>query len=359
MLVLAGCGQIARPEGWSAGVVVDDMLVMGTMEGTVIALDKATGATKWRFELKGIENNRAVYGAPAYADGTLYIGGYDGILYALSTGGNLKWQEVVGDGQPIVGGPVVVNGMVLVGSSDGNMYAFETSVETATGSLAWTAPTGDKVWSTPLVADDVAYFGSLDHSLHAVSLQNGDPLWEFEAEGGITGALSAAGSRIYVGAFDSVLYAVDAGTGQEIGRFDGAKGWYWAAPVVHEGAIYAPSLDGRLYALDLDTLSPIWPSVDTGEPIAASPVVVGNRIVIPSNDGTLRLARISDGGDVRRCDMESRIKSLTVDGRNVYVAMRDRSIRSVVIDSNGDPDEEWSRFTDNDEPEPSDRSRPC
>ena len=110
---------------------------------------------------------------------------------------------------------------------------------------------------------------------------------------------------------------------------------------------------------DQASLTPIWPPLETEEPIAASPVVIGNRIVVPSNDGTLRLARLSDGGDVRRCDMESKIKSVTVDGQNVFLALRDGSIRSLAVDTNGDPDEEWSRFTNRDEPEPSDRSRPC
>ena len=354
VLVVAACGRIARPEGWSAGVIVGDVLVIGTMEGSVMALDRATGSTVWQFDLQGEDSDRAVYGTPAVANDLIYVGGYDGFLYALSADGSLKWREAVGNGEPIIGGPVIVGDMLLIGSEDGRLYAFDAEL----GSQIWSFETGGEIWSTPVVTDGVAYFGSLDHTLYAVSVDNGTKLWEFPTGGGVTGSVAVVDGRVYAGAFDRVLYAIDSETGLEVARFEDARGWYWAPPVAANGVLYAPSLDGRVYALDLNTLEPVW-VLQTEKAVTTSPVVVGDRLVVPSNDGEVRLARLIDGGDVRRCDIGSRIKSLTVNEQMVYLAAKDKSVRALTVDSNGDPDEEWSRFTDRDEPEPSDRSRPC
>ncbi len=366
MLLAAACGQIATPEGWSAGVVIDgaatgagtnDALVIGTRDGTLIALDKSNGATLWEYELQGEEAFRSVYGTPVFANDTIYVSGYDGSLYALSATGSLKWREQVGDDEPLplVGGPALVDGLLLVGSENGGLYAFQAE----SGSRTWTTPTGDKVWSTPVVANGIAYFGSMDHTLYAVRVATGAIVWQFEAGGAVTGAIAVHHNRVYAGAFDGVMYALDAGSGEELARFEGASGWYWAKPVIAGGVLYAPSLDGNVYGLDVNTLDPVRPAVETDGPVSASPVVAGERLVVPSNDGTIRLARLSDGGDVRRCDIGSKIRSLTASGNVVYLSAHDKSIRALVIDSNGDPDEDWSRFTDRDEPEPSDRSRPC
>ncbi len=365
VLALAtACGQIATPEGWSAGVVIDgitigarthDALVIGTRDGTLIALDRTNGATLWSFELQGEEETRAVYGTPVYADDTIYFSGYDGSLYALTAAGSLKWREQVGEGEPLVGGPALVDGKLLATSSDGRLYAFEPE----SGSRTWSVETGNMVWSTPVVADGIAYFGSMDRTLYAVNVTNGTIVWQFEAGASITGSITVHQGRVYAGSFDGVMYALDAASGTELARYEGATGWYWAMPVVYGGVLYAPSLDGNVYGLDVSTLQPVRPAVETDDPVSASPVVVGERLVVPSNDGTIRLARLADGGDVRRCEIDSRIRSLTASGNVVYLSANDKSIRALVIDSNGDPDEDWSRFTDRDEPEPSDRSRPC
>ena len=364
LLLATACGQIATPEGWSAGVVFDgaaigarthDALVIGTRDGTLIALDRTNGSTLWSFELQGAEESRSVYGTPVFANDTIYFSGYDGSLYALSAAGSLKWREQVGDGEPLVGGPALVDGVLLATSSDGRLYAFESE----SGSRTWSIETGNMVWSTPVVADGIAYFGSMDRTLYAVNVATGTIVWRFEAGASITGAIAVHQGRVYAGAFDGVMYALDATSGTELARFEGASGWYWAKPVIYGGVLYAPSLDGNVYGLDVNTMQPVRPAVETDDPVSASPVVVGERLVVPSNDGTIRLARLSDGGDVRRCDIGSRIRSLTASGNVVYLSAHDKSIRALIIDSNGDPDEDWSRFTDRDEPEPSDRSRPC
>ena len=120
----------------------------------------------------------------------------------------------------------------------------------------------------------------------------------FEARGAMVARPVVDGGIVYIGAFDSVFYAVDAATGQEAARFGGATGWFWAGAVISDGVVFAPSLDGSLYALAADGLNPVWSEpLRTGGPIVGAPAIVGDRITVPSLDNkvaTVHSVRISD-----------------------------------------------------------------
>ena len=237
-LVLSACTRIGGPAGGGGGTVDGDYLYIGTQEGELVALDLDTGSLVRRFVLMGDETLRAIYGSPTVVDGTLYLGGYDGILYSfdLRSEGDPEWAslERVGNPEektevPIVGSPVAVDGLILVGSSDGSLYALPVDEE-ARGfdeeASRWSFPTDGKVWSTPAVADGVAYFGSLDHNVYAVNVEDSTKLWKFPTEGAVAASPVVAAGRVYVGSFDSVFYAIDAASGAEIWKI------YWRKQLV-------------------------------------------------------------------------------------------------------------------------------
>jgi outer membrane protein assembly factor BamB len=356
LLVLAGCTGGGSPQGWPSGAVVDDTLFIGTQDGDFRALSIATGETLWSFRLRGEDEDlRAIYGAPAVSGDALYFAGYDGLLYALTLEGDEIWDTTVGESDTIVGGPVVADGMVLIGSSDGNMYAYDVE----SGSLEWTFPTDNGIWTTATVSNGIAYFGSLDNNIYAVTVTSGNEVWRFPAGGAVTAKPVVADGKVYVGAFNSVFYALDAATGQAAWRFDGANKWYWGGAIYHEGAIYAPSLDGNVYALDSATGDLMW-TLESDGPVIGSPAVVGDRLASTSMDGRVRLVKLSGGQDERPCNIGEDLRaSLTVNENTIYVAGDDHSIRALNIKSNGNPDETWVHFTDSDIPVPLDSTKVC
>ena len=331
-----------------------DVLYIGTATGRLIALDTVTGQTIWRSDPLGEESVRAIYGTPAVVDGTVYVGGYDGVLYAIATadGENTKVRTL---GGAIIGGPTVVDDIILIGSSDGYMYAIDRIVET----IEWKFQTGHKVWSTPTVVDGVVYFGSLDHNLYAVDLEDGSELWHFKTQGAVVAQPVIIGGRVFIGSFDGVFYAVDVGSGAEIWRFEDAGNWYWASAIAVGPLIYAPSLDGNLYALDINTGELRW-TLKTEGAIIGSPAVVHDMIAVPSTDGRVRLARLGDGSERDACNVGEDVRTPIVehDG-TIYFGARDRSIRALLIKKGGNPDEEWVHFTDRDDPLPRDRPPAC
>ena len=383
LLTPAACTQINNPEGWSSGAVAGESLYIGTREGQVRALyigspdsrgemtaaeNRELGETVWEFDLRGDERLRAVYGTPAIDGDALYVGGYDGYLYALSLEPDpdlprqpkLMWQERVGRGlddsvYPIVAGPVASDGLLLVASSDGYLYAYDIAEQDE----VWRFPAGDKIWSRPAVAAGAAFFGSLDKNVYAVDLESGSELWRYETGGAVAAAPAVAGGRVYIGSLDSVFYALDAEDGGVEWRFTGSSSWYWAEPLVVDGTVLASSLDGTLYALDAATGDLLW-SVATDGPIVGAPAVVSDLIALPSDDGRIRVVRLRDGTQLDGCNLGEGVRtSLVAQEEHVYFGVRDNSIRSVRIKPNGNPDEVWVHVTNEDDPLPRGRASAC
>ena len=361
----AGCNTVRTPEGWSTGAVSGDNLFIGTQQGEILAVEKETGDLVWRRELPTQEDtDRAIYGRVAATEDAVFVGGYDGILYAYDSGGDPIWQEpLLGR---IVGGPTVRDGYVFVGSGNvssgdgisGALYA----IDIATDDPSWTYRTNGPVWSPPTVSDGVVYAGSLDHSVYAVDVETGDSVWSFESGGAVTSGIAVSDGLVIFGGFDSTLYALDAKTGSLVWRFDGASGWYWSTPLIADGVAYAPSLDGTLYAIDADTGVLVWSFDSEGGQIVGSPVFVNELIAVPVADGgNSRIALLETNGSfLAACRIGEDVRtSLESDGDLLYFSAKDSSIRALRIKGNGNPDEEWIFLTNEDDPRPTDRAKAC
>ena len=340
---LAACAGQSQPEGWSGAVVDTDSVYVGTMEGDVRALNLKTGETRWIFPLRGeVEANRATYGTPALNGTTLYVGGYDGHLYSIDTktGGDL-WDILVGAGSPIVGGPAVQGTTVVVASSDGNIYAYETT----NGTLIWRFPTDNKVWATPTIVDDHVYVGSLDQKMYALNLNDGTKLWEYSAGGGITSQALIDDGRLYFGSFDSTFVALDAVNGKPLWTFDGARSWYWAAPIKFGESIYASSMDGNIYMLDARQGQLKW-AFNTESSIVGTPAIVGDALAVPSLDGRVWLIDLSNGVERGRCNIGERLRApISSQDMFIYFRAANNTVRSLEIKTNGFPDEQWVHYT--------------
>jgi outer membrane protein assembly factor BamB len=83
-----------------------------------------------------------------------------------------RWFQTTGCSGSVCGGssPAVADGVVYVGSYDGNVYAFNA----ATGVKIWSFPTGGEVFSTPAVVNGMVDFGSDDHNVDALNAATGN-----------------------------------------------------------------------------------------------------------------------------------------------------------------------------------------
>ena len=118
----------------------------------------------WRFTAGG-----PVTGTPAVADGVVFIGSYDGTLYALDAGtGKPHWQYATGAQAferdmkvplGISGSAAITGDLVIVGDANAVIHA----VDRATGALVWRtsvegAPNAS-IWSSPVIWQETVYVG--------------------------------------------------------------------------------------------------------------------------------------------------------------------------------------------------------
>ncbi len=348
-LVSSSCIQGLQPIGWSGGAVSDGVLFVGSKEGRLVSIDLVDETRHWSAPLKAEGQGGgfgclptggagcatgptgvAIYGTPTVAEDLVYIGGYNGKVYAfVSSSMGERWIYPRDDNlEPIVGGVTVAQGKVFFGNSDGKIYALDA----ATGDKQWEFETGNKVWATPAYKDDTLFIGSFDHKLYALWTANGELKWEFETEGAIATTPLIYDNTVYFGSFDRYLYAVDAATGNLKWKFMGDN-WFWAEPVIYNNIIYAASLDGKVYALKSDSGDKVA-EFDLGSPVSSSPVMVGDSIIFASQKGVIYALDTGTKQIKKLNDIEEDIYGpLSVSEGIVYAHTQDLTLRRINVDT--------------------------
>lgn len=307
--LLTGCLSTSTPaKGWSAPVVFNGSLYVGTMNGYLEKFKLADSGTadeeakeQWLYPEKGSALTY-FYGTLAIVSDHLYIGGYNGKIYAIkevydsedNTFSTVeKWEFPSSSSEfkgSFVGDAVVDNGVLYIGSSDQKLYALNISDDSELSDdrrLLWSYPTGGKIWSTPVVYNGTVYVGSFDHKLYAIDARNGTKLWEFSASGAIVSTPIIYNDTLYFGSLDQKFYAVDATTGALKEGFTPFKAdnWFWGKAVAYNGSIIAASLGGTIYALDAGSGSELWKSTEKIGAVRGTPVLVNNLVIVGTDEG--------------------------------------------------------------------------
>ena len=306
VLMLAGAigcraNILSSTSGWTAvatGEVIGvdgsprPVAFVGTEQGELLALDTqalkaatigaghftreqiTSGGLMWSFQPDVEDALGGVFGPPAVGEALVYFAvtnkkNDNGILYALSKdrpnsvglspergewarpdGEERRLERPIIEGA-IVGGPMLTlaEDKVLVGTDGGVFYAFDAK----TGEIRWRYPfVGNigEIWSTPVVDEERVYFGSLDHKVYALSLEDGSLEWSFPTGGAVVARPLLVGENVIVGSFDRKLYRIDARTGAGSTILQ-ADNWFWAGAVTSGDSIFATSMDGKVHILDL------------------------------------------------------------------------------------------------------------
>ncbi|MBI4399985.1 PQQ-binding-like beta-propeller repeat protein [Candidatus Micrarchaeota archaeon] len=220
-----------------------NIIYIGSTDGNVYAVNADTGNEVWRFATKG-----KVYSTPYFSNLVVYFGSADGNLYAVdSNTGRVKWSAAT-DSSIWTSSPVVdERGNVYIGAIDGRLYAFDSR----TGARKWTFETSGWILSTPIVVNEVIYFGSNDKNVYAVD-SNGNLKWKFKADGEIQGSFTytiiPSGTRvIYFGSNDKNVYGIN-DNGELLWKKE-LGSWVHSTPLVIENRLFVGSYDNKLYSL--------------------------------------------------------------------------------------------------------------
>ncbi len=163
----------------SSPAVADGVVYAGSADGSLYAIALEDGRELWRFDTEGRRLDSSRYGydrrtitsSPAVADGAVFFGSRDGSLYAVDAAtGRLRWRVLHDDTSWSIASPAVVDGLVLDASSDAWFFH---AVDAATGRVVWRVDIGAPVWPSPVVAGGTAWFLTSTGELWGVEPRTG------------------------------------------------------------------------------------------------------------------------------------------------------------------------------------------
>lgn len=293
------------PAGIKHSVVAQDDAVVGvTVTGLVVGVDAATGERRWEHQLPE-SGRRWCFGAPAIDGQSVYVAAPACVAAVDSDNDRptVRWQHL--DLAPLDWmtawcSPVAcADSLVLVFASE---HAQIVRLDSTTGDVAWhrrghelAAPC-----SSPVVVDDRIIVATVDGWLRAVTLTDGDDLWQAPLDGPWPAATPVSdGELVYTVGSGGTLHAHRADDGALVWAappepFRQARRPYGrdlagqlGAPVLAGGLLHLAAAGGALTGYEPESGKRRW-RVATGRSLASTPAVVDGEIYVTTATGTLQ-----------------------------------------------------------------------
>ncbi|HTA39473.1 MAG TPA: PQQ-binding-like beta-propeller repeat protein [Candidatus Acidoferrales bacterium] len=289
-----------------------------TQTGKIVAVDAANGTLRWQRQTGadaplawGYESGDFWASSPAIANGVLAVGSGDGSVYALDAAtGAILWKTQTGG--RVRATPAIAGDTVYAGSFDGKLYALNLR----DGAVKWTySTTGTtldsskfgydrrSIQSSPVVANGTVFFGARDGFVYAIDAATGTLRWRYDHKiSWINTTLAIDGGMVYDGSSDKqFVQALDESTGAERWRTpDGTMTLVWSSPVVWGNALFDADWNARVVAIDKTNGHVLWTDRLGWQRILSSVVVAGDRLFYGSDDGGIYALKLSRGPGLRR-----------------------------------------------------------
>ncbi|MFC2011625.1 PQQ-binding-like beta-propeller repeat protein [Chloroflexota bacterium] len=199
-------------------------------------------------------------------------------------------------------GGVMDGDILYIGSMDGRLVA----VNTTDGSVLWAVPLESQttsssslscapvskaiaIYGAPAVAEDLVYIAGYSGWVYAFSRDGTrqEPRWvgprQESDRGTIIGGVIYDQGRLYFGASNQKVYALDAAEGYTEWKYDEIGDKIWSTPTVDGDTLYIGSFDKKLYTLNTDTGEKEW-DYEAGGAIVAPPLVYNSMVYFGSFD---------------------------------------------------------------------------
>ena len=179
----------------------DNTVYVGSYDKKFYALDTKTGKEKWSVNTGSIMFSNPVYGQ----DDTVYICCKNEIRALDGKDGTEKCKfEIDGD----AGSPILTkDGTMYVGDWNGNIYA----IDTKNHKQLWTKKINGMIKEKPALSPDGKLFISVGGKLHVLDAKTGRKSWEFDTkQNQIYGGVSISpDGRAYLATEEKSIYAVE------------------------------------------------------------------------------------------------------------------------------------------------------
>lgn len=259
-----------------------------------------------------------IFGTASISEGVVFFGSDDSCLYAVETGGNLKWKVRLNG--KIRSTPAIKDTLLFIHDYSGQIYALNCK----DGSHVWKYETEGEfglpdfyfnkekdinkvdpwdVYLASAIYNDTAVYFAIGKNLYALNQKSGTLYWSYTAANIMHSSPALSSGKLYVGCWDSKIYAINATNGEKIWDFqtgntpEGMSG-IPSSPTVIDSFVFIGSRDANVYALNSNTGKQIWKTSFGGSWMPSSFVVVNDTVFTGSSDATKLFALDKKSGTI-------------------------------------------------------------
>ncbi len=263
----------------------------------------------WTADIAGTTKTRRLAAAPVVGGGMLYAVDTAAVIHAFDAQtGARRWRHqirVSGDLEDATfgGGAAYHDGRVYATNGVGDVVALDAQ----TGNEIWRVKPAGPLRGAPTVAFNEVFVMTQDNQVFALSVEDGEIVWQRAAASGQSGvfgvAAPAAGQGTVVAGFSSgelVAYRYENGRelwsdalartsiSTQVGTLTDVD----ADPIIDQGRVYALGQGGRMAAYELLTGQRIWELTLAG---ISTPTVVGEWVFTLTDEAQLLAIQRTSG----------------------------------------------------------------
>ncbi|MEO0367452.1 MAG: outer membrane protein assembly factor BamB [Pseudomonadota bacterium] len=339
--------RIGVGEGTGAGGIVISPALLGAniyaaaVNGRIVKADAQTGRVVWDTRLK----KKTITGGVGVGGGLVLVGTSQGVVHALNQSDGAEAWNTKLDSE-ILASPVIEDDVVIARSGDGKVYGLAAY----DGEILWTISRqlprltlrGD---SEPLVLNGAAIAGFADGTLAAVEAKTGRALWDFPISfprgtneidrlADIDTKPLLVGDFIYVSSYQEIMHALNIKQ-QGIAWSTSVSSYH---PIAFDSAyLYLSDRHGVVHKIDRTDGAKVWSQDALRLFTTSAPIAVGPYVLISDGDGSIYTMRKRDGQLVGKHGLGAKtiVGEPIVDSDTIYFIDSDGTLRSLNVLSQG------------------------
>jgi len=311
--------------------IADGKLYAASIDGTIEAIDAASGHSIWQKHLgqrhgwwwKRGENSVRWSGGPTAQGDLLVVGGLDGQVQALSTAdGAERWNTQLTS--EVIAPPAIGDGVVVVRTNDGHLVGLDAN----DGSRKWITDQPVPALSlrgnaAPLIVKGVVYDGFDNGKVVAINLADGKELWvqalsngegrtEVERLSDVDGNVVSDGNALYAAAYRGQVVALALDTGRPLWQRDLSS---YVGAAVSGNTVVIVDAEGNVWAFDRETGVNLWKQDKLKYRWLSAPAIQGDYAVVGDSEGFVHWLSLAEGKFAAR----ERISKKAIEGAPLVV----------------------------------------